>query len=51
MTAKGSGIGLYLAQSIAKIHKGRLTASSNGPGQGAAFHLVLPVPARKTQSS
>jgi signal transduction histidine kinase len=51
MTAKGSGIGLYIAQSIAKIHKGRLTASSNGPDQGATFHLVLPVPVRKTQSS
>lgn len=51
MTAKGSGIGLYLAQSIAKIHKGRLTASSNGPGQGAVFHLVLPVPVKKRRLS
>lgn len=51
MTAKGSGIGLYLAQSIAKIHKGRLSASSNGPGQGATLHLVLPVPGKKTRSS
>ena len=51
MTAKGSGIGLYLAQSIAKIHKGRLTASSNGPGQGATIHLVLPVPVKETRSS
>lgn len=48
MTAKGSGIGLYIAQSIAKIHKGRLTASSEGPGQGATFHLLLPVSCKKT---
>jgi signal transduction histidine kinase len=51
MTAKGSGIGLYLAQSIAKMHKGRLSASSSGPGRGATFHLVLPVPVKKTRSS
>lgn len=50
MTAKGSGIGLYLAQSIAKIHKGRISASSAGPGQGAIFHLVLPVPGKKAMA-
>lgn len=49
MTAKGSGIGLYLAQSIAKIHKGRITASSAGPGQGATFQLLLPLPGKTTQ--
>ena len=43
MSAKGSGIGLYLAQSIAKIHKGRISASSAGPGQGATFSLILPL--------
>ena len=42
MTAKGSGIGLYLAQSIAKIHKGKITATSKGPGLGADFTLSLP---------
>jgi signal transduction histidine kinase len=51
MTAKGSGIGLYLAQSIAKMHKGRLSASSDGPGRGATFHLVLPIPGKKTRLS
>jgi len=44
MSAKGSGIGLYLAQSIAKIHKGRISASSAGSGQGATFSLILPLP-------
>lgn len=47
MSAKGSGIGLYLAQSIAKIHKGRINASSPGPGKGATFTLVLPLPKMK----
>jgi two-component system phosphate regulon sensor histidine kinase PhoR len=43
MSAKGSGIGLFLAQSIARIHKGRLKASSDGPGMGAVFTLTLPL--------
>jgi signal transduction histidine kinase len=42
MSAKGSGIGLFLAQSIAKIHKGRIVASSPGPGKGATFTVILP---------
>jgi two-component system, OmpR family, phosphate regulon sensor histidine kinase PhoR len=44
MTAKGSGIGLYMVQSIARIHKGSITAFSRGPGQGAVFTLSLPLP-------
>jgi signal transduction histidine kinase len=47
MSAKGSGIGLYLAQSIAKIHRGRISAFSAGPGQGAMFSLILPLPKRR----
>ncbi|MCP4746828.1 MAG: HAMP domain-containing histidine kinase [Desulfobacteraceae bacterium] len=43
MTAKGSGIGLFLAQSIAKIHRGRISAYSKGPDQGAVFILILPL--------
>ncbi len=42
MTAKGSGLGLYLAQSIARIHKGKMTAASPGSGQGSIFTLRLP---------
>ena len=48
MTAKGSGIGLYLVHSIVKIHKGRISASSPGPGKGAVFTLSLPI--HKTQT-
>jgi two-component system, OmpR family, phosphate regulon sensor histidine kinase PhoR len=42
MTARGSGIGLYMAQSIARVHGGRLTAQSDGLGQGSRFTLSLP---------
>jgi signal transduction histidine kinase len=42
MSAKGSGIGLYLVDSIARIHKGRIQAESKGPGKGAVFTLALP---------
>jgi len=42
MSAKGSGIGLFLVQSIAKIHDGKVTAFSEGPGRGATFTLTLP---------
>jgi signal transduction histidine kinase len=39
----GLGIGLALAQRIAGMHGGRLTASSPGEGQGATFTLTLPL--------
>ncbi len=42
MTAKGSGLGLYLVQNIARIHRGKMTADSPGPGKGAVFTLILP---------
>ena len=43
MTAKGSGLGLYLAQQIAKIHRGKLAAESKGTGKGSVFILTLPL--------
>lgn len=43
MSARGSGIGLYMAQSIVKIHKGKLTVESGGEGQGSTFTVILPV--------
>lgn len=42
MSARGSGIGLYLAQSIARIHGGTLSAESDGLGAGSVFTLALP---------
>jgi len=42
MSAKGSGVGLYLVQSIARIHKGKIVAQSEGKGKGSVFILSLP---------
>jgi len=42
MSAKGSGIGLYLARIIAGIHKGKFVATSAGLGKGSVFTLILP---------
>jgi len=47
MSAKGSGIGLYLAQSIARMHKGKIIAESEGRGRGSVFTLVLPYAKRR----
>ncbi len=43
MRSGGSGLGLYLVQNIARIHKWGIKASSEGPGTGATFSLVLPL--------
>jgi signal transduction histidine kinase len=42
MSARGSGIGLYLVRTIAHIHKWKVTAQSAGSGQGSVFTLILP---------
>jgi len=42
MTAKGSGLGLYLAENIARLHNGKVVAESKGRGKGSAFTLTLP---------
>jgi two-component system, OmpR family, phosphate regulon sensor histidine kinase PhoR len=42
MSAKGSGLGLYLAQHVARIHNGRIIAESRGMGKGSVFTLMLP---------
>jgi len=43
MSARGSGLGLYLVEHIAKIHKGKIRVSSQGLGKGSTFSLVLPL--------
>lgn len=42
MSAKGSGLGLYVVENIVRIHKGKIFAESSGSGNGARFSLILP---------
>ena len=42
MSAKGTGLGLYLVESIARIHKGKVTAESKEGGKGSIFKVMLP---------
>ncbi len=39
----GLGLGLFLVRRIAELHGGSVSASSDGPGQGAMFVLHLPL--------
>lgn len=43
VAAHGSGIGLYLVQHIARLHKGKIAAESEGEGKGSVFTLALPL--------
>jgi signal transduction histidine kinase len=40
---KGTGLGLYIVRSVAKRHRGRTWAESEGPGRGSTFVLQLPI--------
>lgn len=40
-STKGSGLGLYIVQSIVKLHKGEITAHSDGIGKGTIFRIVF----------
>ncbi len=46
LSTRGSGLGLYLAQHIVRIHKGTIRAESPGPDQGATFFITLPAAER-----
>jgi len=41
MTAKGSGLGLYLCSMIVSLHKGKIIPSIN-TAQGMTFNVLLP---------
>ena len=40
---EGLGVGLTLARILVELHGGRLSAHSEGPGQGSEFVVRLPV--------
>jgi two-component system phosphate regulon sensor histidine kinase PhoR len=42
MTAKGSGLGLFLVDTIVRIHKGKIVATSPGIGKGSVFTIIFP---------
>jgi signal transduction histidine kinase len=39
---RGTGLGLYIVRNIVRAHKGRVWASSAGPGRGSVFSVRLP---------
>ena len=43
---KGTGLGLYIVQSIVKKHRGKVIAKSKGPGLGSTFTVRLPLYSR-----
>ena len=43
----GSGIGLYLVQQIARLHRGKVVADSEGEDKGSVFTLILPFDKRE----
>ncbi|MDI6796436.1 MAG: ATP-binding protein, partial [Desulfatibacillaceae bacterium] len=51
MSAKGFGLGLFLVANIAKIHNGKISAHSDGPGKGATFTLTLPLAEKKLRQN
>jgi signal transduction histidine kinase len=42
LSTRGSGLGLYLAHHIVRIHKGTIRAESPGLNQGTTFFITLP---------
>ena len=40
---KGTGLGLFIVRSVAKRHRGRAWAQSEGPGRGSTFVLEFPI--------
>ena len=47
----GTGIGLHLVQNIARLHKGRVSAASEGQDQGTQITLTLPYRQRRIKTT
>ena len=45
LRAKGTGLGLYIVQAVAKKHGGRVFGESDGRGRGSTFTIELPLAA------
>ena len=43
LTAKGTGLGLFIVRSVAKKHGGRVFGESEGKGRGSTFTIELPL--------
>jgi signal transduction histidine kinase len=43
MDTEGFGVGLFLAQSVMKRHKGSIEVHSAGIGEGSTFTIILPL--------
>lgn len=43
----GLGLGLAIAHHLVELHHGTITATSDGPGKGATFHIRLPLGSRE----
>ena len=41
---RGSGLGLYIVRRFVELEHGRVSAHSDGPGQGAVFTVLWPTP-------
>ncbi|HMN24286.1 MAG: HAMP domain-containing histidine kinase [Ignavibacteriaceae bacterium] len=48
---KGTGLGLFVVKEIIKIHKGKITAYSEGKGKGSTFKIELPIYVDKKKST
>jgi signal transduction histidine kinase len=48
MSAKGTGLGLHLAENIARLHKGKIVAAPKEGGGGSVFSLILPSKSSRT---